>query len=128
MRHIWSIWNPGWNVPEEELQATFAAFANPDWADVTLHSYRVRWGHAPVDPSCDQLEARLAADPTIHVPALVLHGGADPCNATATSEGKEALFAASYQRHVLPDLGHFPQRQDAAQVAARLVPFLTAHG
>jgi pimeloyl-ACP methyl ester carboxylesterase len=124
-RYIWTIWNPGWAVTDSEFAETAAAFDNPDWADVTLHSYRVRWGHAPVDPACAGLEARLKANPKIAVPTLVIHGGADPVNDPATSEGKEALFAGPYRRIVLDGVGHFPQRQDPAGVCAALVPFLT---
>jgi pimeloyl-ACP methyl ester carboxylesterase len=123
-RYIWSIWNPGWSVPDEVFEATAASFDNPDWAEVTLHSYRVRWGLAPRAAVYDPLEARIAAYPIIHVPTLVLHGGADPCNTPATSEGKEKLFAGLYRRMVLDGLGHFPQRQHASAVAAAMLPFL----
>lgn len=126
-RHMWEIWNPGWAVPPAEFAATAPAFDNPDWADVVLHSYRVRWGHAPADPAYAAAEARLAADPLIRGPTLVLHGAADPCNEPATSEGREPLFAAGYDRVVLPGVGHFPQRQAALHVAASLLPFLRRH-
>lgn len=70
----------------------------------------------------------LAADPVIRVPSLVLHGGADPCNDPATSDGKEHLFAGSYRRVVLDGLGHFPQRQVPARVFDALMPFLGRFG
>jgi pimeloyl-ACP methyl ester carboxylesterase len=123
-RYIWDIWNPGWTFPEADFAVTAASFDNPDWADVTLHSYRVRWGLAERDPAYDAIETRLAADPVIRVPSLVIHGAADPCNAPATSEGKEHLFAASYRRSVLEGLGHFPQRQSSPSTLAALMPFL----
>ena len=123
-RHIWTIWNPGWTVSDAEFEATAASFDNPDWADITLHSYRVRWRHALADPSYAELEGRLKADPIIRVPTLMLHGGADPCNELDSSEGKEAMFAGPYHRVVLPGLGHFPQRQGADAVLAQLLPFL----
>ncbi|AMB43951.1 alpha/beta hydrolase [Methylobacterium sp. AMS5] len=123
-RHIWTIWNPGWRVPDAAFSTTAAAFDNPDWADVTLHSYRVRWGHAEPDPRYATLEAQLAADPVIQVPTLTLHGGADPCNDPATSKDRDALFAAFYRRIVLPNLGHFPQRQAPEAVLKEVLPFL----
>ncbi|WP_047460182.1 alpha/beta fold hydrolase [Rhizobium rhizogenes] len=123
-RYIWTIWNPGRAVPDEEFDATATSFGNPDWADVVLHSYRVRWGLAEPDPSCDVLEDRLKADPTIHVPTLVLHGGDDPCNDASTSDGKDGFFRASYQRVVLTGLGHFPQREAPDIVLKHLMAFL----
>lgn len=124
MRYIWSIWNPAWEIPEEEFAATAQAFENPDWADITLHSYRVRWGLATRSPAFEELEKCVAADPVIHVPTLVIHGGNDPCNDPATSAGKDHLFAGYYERHVLVGTGHFPQRQNVALVTELAVPFL----
>ncbi len=125
-RHMWEIWSPDWRIPDADFAEVAQSLDNPDWADVTLHSYRVRWGHAPADPHYDEAERRVAASPVIRVPTLVLHGGADPCNAPATSEGREALFAAPYRRVLLEGLAHFPQRQDPAAVLKHLLPFLGA--
>lgn len=123
-RYIWTIWNPNWRVPEEELETTARSFENPDWADIVLHSYRVRWGLAPTDPGYAAIEARLAGDPTIAVPTLVIHGGGDPCNDPATSEGKERFFAGAYERVVLDGVGHFPQREAADAVARAITRFI----
>jgi pimeloyl-ACP methyl ester carboxylesterase len=123
-RHIWNIWNPNWPVAEEEFTATARSFDNPDWADVVLHSYRVRWGLAAKDPAYAAIEARLASDPTIAVPTLVIHGGGDPCNEPATSEGKERFFTGGYERLVLEGVGHFPQREAADAVARAITRFI----
>ncbi|MGL4967121.1 MAG: alpha/beta fold hydrolase [Inquilinus sp.] len=127
-RHIWSIWTPDWELSDEEFEETAAAFDNPDWAEVVLHSYRVRWGLAPRDPRYDELEARLAASPEIAVPTLVLHGGSDPCNDPSTSAGKERFFRDRYERAVLPGIGHFPQREAPNAVAEAILRFLAAAG
>jgi pimeloyl-ACP methyl ester carboxylesterase len=124
-RYIWSIWNPAWEISEEEFAATARSFDNPDWADVVLHSYRVRWGLAPADPHYATAEARVREAPTIRVPTSVIHGGADPCNDPATSEGKERFFTGGYERTLLDGVGHFPQRQAHEAVSAAIVAFLT---
>ncbi|WMS41125.1 alpha/beta hydrolase [Acuticoccus sp. MNP-M23] len=124
-RYLWQSWMP--DVPHDE--AAFAqaakAFHNPDWAAIVLHSYRVRWGFTTADPHYDALRSAQAADPTIHVPTLVIHGGADPCNGPATSEGREAMFSGLYARTVLPSVGHFPQREAPAETAAAILGFLS---
>ena len=123
-RHIWTIWNPGWRISEEEFAATAASFENPDWAEIVLHSYRARWGLAPADPAYADVEARLARDPVIRVPTLVLHGGGDPCNDPSSSENKEKFFASRYERIVLDGVGHFPQRESPEAVAGAIVRFV----
>ena len=123
-RYIWTIWNPGWPVSDEEFAETAVAFDNPDWADIVLHSYRVRWGLAPIDSRYAVAEARVREAPTIAVPTLVIHGGGDPCNDPATSEGKEHFFVGGYERIVLGGVAHFPQRQAADEVGRAIVDFL----
>ena len=49
----------------------------PDFVDVTIQSYRHRYGNAPGDPALDALEQRLAEQPSITVPTIVLHGACD---------------------------------------------------
>jgi pimeloyl-ACP methyl ester carboxylesterase len=123
-RYLWQVWSPGWQFPEEEFQATAASFDNPDWMDVVISSYRHRWGNAPGDPRYEALEKRLLPPPQVLVPTLQLHGAADAANDPETSAGKEGFFAASYERALLPGLGHFPQRERPHEVAARLAGFL----
>lgn len=121
---MWDTWSPAGWYTEEEFDATAAAFDNPDWPDVTLHSYRHRWGHAAGDPRYAADEALLAAAPVLDVPTLVLHGAADTVNHPDTSAGKEHFFRQAYERKVLAGVGHFPQREAPDTVARELVRFL----
>lgn len=126
-RIMWDTWAPpGW-FTEEEFEATAQAFDNDDWPDVTLHSYRHRWGHAAGDPRYAQDEAALNPAPVLAVPTLVLHGGQDTVNHPATSAGKEAYFRGPYRRQVLAEVGHFPQREAPAAVLSALREFLEAN-
>ena len=122
-RTMWDTWSPPqWYLPEE-FEATAAAFENTDWADITLHSYRHRWGHAPGDPRHVQDENRLSPAPVLEVPTLLLHGVADGVNHPDTSLGKEVLFRGPYERKLLAGVGHFPQREAPAEVLAALLHF-----
>jgi pimeloyl-ACP methyl ester carboxylesterase len=126
-RMMWDTWGPGGWVTAEEFDATAAAFDHPDWAEVTLHSYRHRWGHAPGELRYAADEAALNPAPVLDVPTLVLHGGADACNHPDTSAGKEPLFRGPYERQVLAGVGHFPQREAPEAVASALIDFLSSH-
>ncbi|TWE10373.1 alpha/beta fold hydrolase [Rudaeicoccus suwonensis] len=125
--YIWRIWNPEADdtVLHADFEVTKASFDNPDWADVTLHSYRSRWGLAPFDPAYAELEDAVQRASAIAVPTLVLHGADDPCNAPTTSAGRDDLFSGGYRRVILPGAGHFPQRTAPEAVCRELVPFLT---
>jgi pimeloyl-ACP methyl ester carboxylesterase len=123
-RMMWDTWSPpGW-VDPREFEATAEAFDNDDWADVVLHSYRHRWGHAPADPYYQADEALLHPAPVLAVPTLVLHGATDLCNRPELSAGKEAFFRGPYRRELLPGVGHFPQREAPQAVAHALLAFL----
>jgi pimeloyl-ACP methyl ester carboxylesterase len=123
-RFLWETWSPGWAFSEREFEATADGFENPDWADVTLNSYRGRWGWADGDVRYAALERRLNPTPVISAPALVLHGADDACNGVATSDGKEKFFSGPYERRVIEGCGHFPQRERADVVAAAVAEFL----
>jgi len=121
---LWDTWSPTWKREAEEFDITAASFDNVDWPDITVHSYRHRWGRADGDPHYEELERRLATVPHCTVPTLVLHGGSDACNDPATSANRESHFSGGYRRTVLPGLGHFPQREDPGAVAAEIIAWL----
>ena len=123
-RMMWDTWAPpGW-YGAAEFEQTAQAFDNDDWADITLHSYRHRWGHVPGDPRYAGDELQLNPAPVLAVPTLLLHGADDGVNHPDTSLGKEAFFSGTYERVLLAGAGHFPQREAPGDVLAALVPFL----
>ena len=123
-QHMWDHWAPkGWYLPNE-FDQTALAFNNPDWADVVLHSYQHRWGHAAGDPFYDADEARLQPTPIISIPSLVLHGALDGASLPATSTNKAQFFSGRYERQVMPGVGHFPQREAPTKVAEAILKFI----
>lgn len=123
-RIMWDTWAPpGW-FAEDEFEATARAFDNDDWPDITLHSYRHRWGHADGDPAYAGDEAAMRPAPVLHVPTLVLHGERDAVNHPSMSAGKESYFRGVYVRRLLPGVGHFPQREAPLEVLGHLRKFL----
>lgn len=122
-RFQWQTWSPPDWFDESAFATTARSFENPDWPDITLHSYRVRWDVADPDPRYTELELRQLAVTNITVPTLLIHGAEDRCVAASTSEGKEEHFTAEYQRRVLPGVGHFPTREAPATVAELILKF-----
>ena len=126
-RTMWDTWSPpGW-FDDAEFDATAATFEHPDWIDVTLHSYRHRWGHADGDPHYAADIQALKPLPVLATPMLVIHGAADAVNPVQSSADKERWFSGPYQRVVLEGVGHFPQREAASRVAHELLAFFGVH-
>ncbi len=120
-RLLWRLWSPNWAFDDATFQATAISFDNPDFVDVTIQSYRHRYGNAAGDPAYDELEAALATQPPIAVPTIVLHGEADGVGAPAGSIPRDRLFTGRMERQTLPRAGHFLSRENPADVVAGVV-------
>jgi pimeloyl-ACP methyl ester carboxylesterase len=95
-------WSPG--LGDEALFAeTAKSFANPDFAEVSWHSYAHRIGAVAGDPRYDALDAALVPPPPVPVPAVVLTGDKARL-AGALSDRFPALVA----HRVAPGAGHDP--------------------
>ena len=116
---LWRMWSPNWRFSFAVYDTTAISFNNPDFVDVVIQSYRHRHQNAPGDPTLAPIEARLAAQPSIAVPTIVLHGEADGVGPVASSEDARQHFTASYERRVIPVAGHFlPNEAPEAVVQA----------
>jgi pimeloyl-ACP methyl ester carboxylesterase len=120
-RLLWRLWSPNWTFDETTLQATVASFANSDFVDVTIQSYRHRYGNAAGDPAYDELEVRLAAQPRIGVPVIVLHGEDDAVGPPAGSIPRDRMFTQLLERRQIPRAGHFLSRENPEEVVAAVV-------
>ena len=123
-RLLWRDWSPGWRFDEVTFERTAAAFDNPDFVPVVIHSYRHRHGNAPGDPRFDAIERGLAERPRIQVPSVILHGRDDGVDAPWHSERHPSQFPAGTERHVVPDAGHFLPREQPAVVVDALLALL----
>jgi pimeloyl-ACP methyl ester carboxylesterase len=118
-RLLWRDWSPGWRFDDATFERTAAAWDNPDFVPVVIHSYRHRHGNAPSDPRFEAIERRLATAPRIEVPSVILHGRDDGVDRPRKSEAHLARFPEGTERHVVPDAGHFlPREQPGAVVDA----------
>ncbi|MBI1202397.1 MAG: alpha/beta fold hydrolase [Rhodopseudomonas sp.] len=77
VRLLWSLWSPHWAFDDTTFARSAPSWDNPDFVDVTIQSYRHRYGNAPGDPALDEIERRLAAQPAISAPTIVLQGDAN---------------------------------------------------
>jgi len=118
-RLLWKLWSPNWTFDDATYQRTGESFDNPDFVDVVIQSYRHRYGATPGDPVLEPIEQRLAAQPKIAVPTIVLHGEADGVGPPQNSVHHARHFTSRYERRVIPVAGHFlPNEAPQAVVQA----------
>ncbi|MFC4353152.1 alpha/beta fold hydrolase [Fodinicurvata halophila] len=116
---LWELWSPTWRFDAETFERSAAAFDNLDFVEVVIHSYRHRYGLVPSDPALQSLEAQLADQPAITVPAIVLEGADDGVDPPAELDRHASHFTGSYERRIIPGTGHnLPQEAPDAFVRA----------
>lgn len=121
-RLLWRLWSPKWNFDEATFARTADSFDNADFVDIVIHSYRHRLGGIPGDPALDGIEERLAAQPDIVVPSIVLQGNVDGVEGPPEDVDQGAHhFKGFYKRRIVPGVGHnIPQEAPDAFAEAVL--------
>lgn len=121
---MWVNWAPpGW-FEEKTFQAVAASWNNPDFVNVTLHSYQARWQEAEPDPESAELEEQVKTTQTLSLPTLYIQGEADGVNPPYVSENVQQKFTGWFHRVVMPGVGHFPSREAAESLSSYLTEFL----
>lgn len=126
-RLLWSLWSPTWHFDDATYERTAAAFDNPDFVEVVLHSYRHRFGLVAGDPEFEEMERRLAALPSIGVPTITLEGDADGVTQVGSGLADLRRFTGRHENRVVSGVGHnLPQ--EAPDVFSRAIGDVNAWG
>ena len=121
---MWENWSPkGW-FSEETFNQVSQSWNNPDFVDVTLHSYRSRWEEAKPDPKSRKLEEKVKTTQTLSLPTLYIQGEADGVNQPYVSINVSRKFTGPFERVVMPGVGHFPSREAPGALSNYLLNFL----
>ena len=118
-RKIWEAWSPNWKFSKREFERAAKHWENPQFAAVTLHSYRHRWGNALSRPAYAAQQTLLDSKPRlkISVPTIFAYGTDAHCVLPEASEEQKTLFTGHYERVAIKGSGHFPHREDPKAVA-----------
>ncbi len=120
IRHLWETWSPGWDYTDEVFNRSAASFDNPDFVEITLHSYRHRHMNASGEERFIEVERKLAEMPRIKVPSITLRGSDSGFGPPAEDPSEDhQLFPNLVARRNVPGAGHdLPvQRPDAVSEA-----------
>ncbi|WP_245739079.1 L-dopachrome tautomerase-related protein [Sphingomonas rubra] len=121
----WTNWSPpGW-FDEQTFARVARSFENPDWVDVTLHSYRARWDEAESDPRSRWLEENVKATQTLSLPMMYVQGDADGVNLPSAAAQVPGKFTGPFAMIHLSGVGHFPQRENSDAVVRHLLTLFT---
>jgi pimeloyl-ACP methyl ester carboxylesterase len=114
-RLIWRSASPHWSFDDATLARTAASLANPDHVDVVIHNYRWRLGLAAGEERYDDVERRLAQQPTVGVPTITLEGDANGAP-HPDADAYRSLFVGPYEHRVVQGgIGHnLPQEAPRA--------------
>jgi pimeloyl-ACP methyl ester carboxylesterase len=124
-KFLWQLWSPTWRFTDGEYARTAASFQNPDFVATVIQSYRHRYANAPGDPALEKWEAKLAKQPVIAVPTIVLHGADDRVEPPSTVGGQDQRFTGLYSLKILPGIGHCVPAE-APQAVSQAVESLLA--
>jgi pimeloyl-ACP methyl ester carboxylesterase len=109
-RLLWRMWSPTWAFDEATFERTATAFDNAYFVEVVIHSYRHRYGLVAGDPAYASIEAALAAQPPIAVPAITIDGDADGVNPGTADHAKR--FVGPHEHRIFRGAGHnLPQER-----------------
>ena len=105
-RLLWNLWSPTWQFDDATFERSAAAFDNPDFVDVVIHSYRHRFGLVTGDPAFADIERRLAAQPVIVVPSITFDATDDGVRPPAPAAAHAQQFSGPRSHRLVPGAGH----------------------
>ncbi len=112
IRLLWQDWSPSWNFDDATFERSAPSFDNPDFVDVVIHSYRVRYGLVEGDPAYAAIERQLAALPAISVPSITFDGEDDGVRPPASAQAAAHRFSGQRSHRIVPGAGHnLPQEK-----------------
>ena len=121
---LWRLWSPTWHFSEAEYETTALSFENPDFVHTVIHQYRHRYGNEQGDPKYKELEARLAEQPPITVPTIVLSGGNDGVEPPPPDDPHRDRFTGTYHRRILPEVGHCVPAEASEEIVQAVAALL----
>ena len=123
---LWRLWSPNWAFDDARFERSAASWDNPDFVDVTIQSYRHRFGNAPGDPAVERIERQLAMQPEITVPTIALQGEVDGVQPPAAFAGQDRKFTGRFERRLLPRVGHNPPQEAPQEFAGAILELMAA--
>jgi pimeloyl-ACP methyl ester carboxylesterase len=112
---FWKQWSPTWQFDDATFARTAPSFDNPDHVDVSIHSFRHRFGAVKGDPAYAEIDRKLASLPPIPVRTVTLDGADDGAHGPTDGSAQAAKFTGPRTHRVVRGAGHnLPQEAPRA--------------
>ena len=126
-QYLWQLWSPQHQLTEAETTDLAAAFQNPDWAEITLNTYRERWGYAPFDGAYADWAERLRQSAQINASTLNIIGKSDTCTDYRLAPQMAPYFEGAFKQEFWDATGHFIQREAPTRLSRAAVSWFRGH-
>ncbi len=123
IRRLWQDWSPGWDFPEDEMDALRETFSQPGVVEAAISYYRCMLDPARQLPELADEQMAFGMAP-IEVPTLYLHGASDGCLGVDLCEGMEASFPAGLRAEIIAGAGHFVHQEKPVETNRLILDFL----
>ncbi len=117
---LYRVWSPGWQLTPEDLRPVKRALAAPGGLAAAIGYYRAMFRKSTAR-GWALLTARTSA------PTLMLAGADDGAVGAEVFPDSAKAFTGEFSFHLLPGVGHFPQREAVQETEALILDFLR-HG
>lgn len=120
-RLIWELASPQWKFDDATFARSAVALDNSDHVAISIHNYRWRLGLAQGEPQYDALERKLAAFPSIGVPAITIEGDANGAPHPEPAAYAKR-FTGKYEHRLFKSgIGHNPPQEAPLEFAQAII-------
>ena len=116
---------PDWKDFSSEIKSVKETYRKQGSAECAVDYYRQSFGNYTLtDPALIKIAAAFNDGKPFSVPALYLHGQNDGCIGVENVEGMQYLFSGKFEKHIIPNAGHFIQMEKPGAVSDFIIDFL----
>lgn len=120
---LWQDWSPGWQYPVSEMDSVKTSLQKPGVLTEALNYYRHTIGGYELDSTLAEIDSRRRSSP-VPVPTLYFHGEKDGGFGVELTERMEEAFSNRFEKHIIPEAGHFLHQERPDEVNRLIIEFL----